>query len=92
MLLALLAPLCIPRAIFPYGWPVISCTNGLRRERSVADVATAYPFMQFCHNARALLTTYTHQNRVGEPMPKQLSIDQGVLARIFLNFTGLCGL
>ena len=91
MLLALLALLCIPCAIFPHGWPIISCTNGLRRESSAIDVAPAYPFMEFCHDARALLTTYTYLDRVSEPMSKQLSIDQGVLARIFLDFSGLCG-
>jgi len=80
MLLALFAPLCIPRAIFPHAWPVISCTNGLRREGLAADVGTAYPLMQFFHNAQALLISYTYQHRVGEPMPKQLSINQGVLA------------
>ena len=59
---------------------------------SVADVASAYPFMKFCHNARALLTTYTYQDRVSEPVSEQLSIDQGVLARIFLDFSSLCRL
>jgi len=50
---------------------------------------SAYPFMKFCHNARALLTAYTYQDRVSEPMSEQLSIDQGVLARIFLDFSSL---
>ena len=88
MLLALLAPLCILCAVFPHGWPIISCTNSLRFESWATDVAPAYPFLEFCHDARALLTTYTYHDRVSEPMSEQLSIDQGVLAQIFLAFVG----
>jgi len=47
--------------------------------------------MEFCHDTRALLTTYTYQDRVNEPVSEQLSIGQGVLARIFLAFVGFIG-
>ena len=30
VLLTLLALLCIPHAVFPYGWPIVCCTNGLQ--------------------------------------------------------------
>ena len=92
MLLELLALMCIPCAVFPHGWPKISCSNGLWCERSATAVAPAYPFMEFCHNARSLVATYTYQNRVCKPMPEQLPIDQGVLVRIFLYFSGFRGL
>jgi len=80
MLLALLALLCIPRAVFPHGWPAISCANNLRRESSTTDVTPAYPFVKFFHNVRALLTTYTYQGGVSEPMFEQIPVDQGVSA------------
>jgi len=76
----LLALLCIPHAVFPHGWPVISCANSLRRESSATDVTSAYPFVNFRHNARALLTTYTYQGGVSEPISEQIPVDQGVSA------------
>ena len=80
MLLTLLAPLCIPHVVFLHSWPVISCANSLRRESLATDVTPAYPFVKFCHNARALLTMYTYQGRVNIPVSEQISIDQGVFA------------
>jgi len=89
MLLALLAALCIPRAVFPHGWPVVSCANNLRRESSA--MTPAYPLVKFCHNACALLTMYTYQGGVSEPMSEQILVDQGVSARILFDYSGLCG-
>ena len=91
MLLALLTPLCIPRAFFIHSWPVISYTNNLRRESSATDVTPAYPFVNFCHNARALLTMYTYQGRVSIPVSEQIPVDQSVFARVLLDYSGLCG-
>jgi len=91
MLLALLAALCIPRAVFPYGSPRISCVNDLQRESSATDVTPAYSFVKLCHNGRELLTTYTYQGGVSETMSEQIPVDQGVSARILFDFSGLCG-
>ena len=91
VLLTLLALLCIPSAIFPYGWLIISRTNGLWCERSATDMTPTYPFMEFCHYSCALLATYTYQNRVGKPVSEQFPVNEGVFAQIFLYFSGLCG-
>jgi len=60
MLLALLAPLCILCVVLPHSWPVISYADSLSQESSATDVTPSYPFVEFCHNARALLTMYTY--------------------------------
>jgi len=91
MLLALLAALCVPRAVLPHAWPIISCANSHRRKSSATDVTPAYPFAKFCHNARALLTTYTYQGGVSETMSEHIPVDKGVSARILLDYSGLCG-
>jgi len=92
MSLALLASLCIPRAIFPYGWPVVPRTNGFWRESSTTDVISTYPFVELCHDARALFTTYANQDRVCIPMSEQIPIHKSIPARILLDYSGLCGL
>jgi len=85
LLFALLAS-CVPRAVFSHSWPVVSCSDGLRRKSSAADVTPQYTFMEFCHDACALFTTYTGQDRVSVPVSKQFSVNQGIFTCIFLDY------
>ena len=85
MLLALLAALCVPRAVLPHGWSIISCANSLRRESSATDVTPAYLFVNFCHNTRELLTIYTYQCGVSETKSEEIPVDRVYLLEFFLT-------
>ena len=84
VLLALFATLGILLAVFSHRWPVVTCTQSPCGQSSTSDVASAYSFVELCHDSRALLAMYTFQERVSEPKPVQIAINQGVLARILL--------
>ena len=78
VLLALLAPLGVPYAIFSHCGPIITRTDYLRRQRASSHMTTADPLMKLCHYRRAQLSTHAHQDRVSETA-EQLSIQEGVL-------------
>jgi len=83
VLLALIASLCIARAVLPHGRPVVPRLDDFWRKSSVVDVTPTYTFMELCHDTRALLVAHTRQDRVSVAMFKQLSIYQGIPTCIF---------
>jgi len=50
-----------------------------------------YPFVELHHYTCALVSVYTYQDWVSEPVSEQLSVNESVLGRIFLDFSGLYG-
>jgi len=78
VLLTLITSLCMLRAVFPHGRPIVPRPNNIQGESSSPDMTSADAFMELYHDARTLIPTYTGEDRMSLAMSEQFSIYQGI--------------